>query len=210
MRACRVLVACLVRFGSAALLALALAVVPAASAAPAHAAASNVRISDNAYDPTAVTIAVGDSVIWRNSGQVAHTVTSEVRIFDSGSIAAGNSYELIFRTPGTYYYYCTIHPQMRGRVVVGRGFPMYGTGRYGAGTGAGPYGYGAAASAFRPGAHGYGAGYGSMMGGYGYGAGYGAGYPGAGYGYAGLGQIGCPYPYGYRRYAYPGQFCRCW
>src|SRR5437868_6998928 len=109
------------RLLSAVTLALASLALPSFMAPPAEAATSNVTIADYNYDPATINISVGDTVHWTNSGKEAHTVTSEGGVWDSGKIEAGASFDLVFSTAGTYNYYCTIHPRMRGRVVVGSG-----------------------------------------------------------------------------------------
>src|SRR5262245_36544297 len=148
------------RFVGALALALAVAGLPLMVAGPADAATQSVKIGDNLYDPTTINVAVGDTVTWTNSGKVEHTVTSEVGVWDSGHIKAGGTYSLVFSSPGTYFYYCTVHPrEMRARVVVGNGMPNYGNGMMMSGGGYGQGGYGQG---------GYGQG-GYGQGGYGYG-----------------------------------------
>lgn len=83
-----------------------------------------VRMDDIAFiDPqgnrnedAVVTIEVGETVRWENDDSVAHTVTStdpepnEPDGFDSGNLAPGEDFEVTFDTPGTYVYYCALHP----------------------------------------------------------------------------------------------------
>lgn len=63
---------------------------------------------------------VGDVVTWRNNGSVPHTVTATNGSFDSGSLAAGNSFQTTFTTAGTFAYSCQIHGAtvMSGSVTV--------------------------------------------------------------------------------------------
>jgi plastocyanin len=49
---------------------------------------------------------------------VAHTATSDTGVWDSGTLATGQSYSHTFDQPGTYTYHCTIHPFMKGTIVV--------------------------------------------------------------------------------------------
>lgn len=86
-----------------------LAVAPATTAAAAPAVA-NVTISDAGFSPASVTVALGGTVIWRNQGADAHTVTTQGQAplpFDTGGIGPGNSSSLSFQAPGTYYYTST-------------------------------------------------------------------------------------------------------
>lgn len=95
-----------------------------ATADIALAANQTVRIVDGpdprafGYQPATITVAVGDTVTWSNTGALQHTVTSETGAFDSGLIAPGQSFTQTFQTPGTYNYFCTLHPNMRGTVTV--------------------------------------------------------------------------------------------
>ena len=75
-------------------------------------AAVSVAIGDNNYKPQDITLKVGQSIKWKNSGAVAHTVTSDddskVK-FDSGKLAPNSVYALKPPTQGKITYYCTIH-----------------------------------------------------------------------------------------------------
>ncbi len=79
---------------------------------------SPVEMVDFAYAPGTITIKPGASVTWNNSGVAPHTITDKDGKYDSGFIKRGESYTRKFETPGTYDYYCTLHPQMVGKVVV--------------------------------------------------------------------------------------------
>lgn len=77
------------------------------------------------YDPDVVTVVPRTEVFWTNSDTTAHTVTSGEPSgnnagteFDSGDIGPQGTYSFIFMSPGTYDYFCTIHPWMTGQVVV--------------------------------------------------------------------------------------------
>jgi len=78
----------------------------------------NVSIVDSSFDPETITISAGQTVRWTNLDTVAHTVKGTGTSFGSPSLAQGGSYEFLFTDPGTYEYYCSIHPSMRGTVVV--------------------------------------------------------------------------------------------
>jgi plastocyanin len=74
------------------------------------------------YEPADVTVPAGDTVVWRNDGDVMHTVTSDDGTFDSGDIPPGLTFRWRSTTPGTYRYHCTPHPWMQAvvQVVPGR------------------------------------------------------------------------------------------
>ena len=76
-----------------------------------------VSVANFAYDPASVTVAVGGTVTWTNSDSETHTVTFDGGP-DCGDIAQGASVSRTFDTAGSFGYICTIHPTMRGTVVV--------------------------------------------------------------------------------------------
>jgi plastocyanin len=85
----------------------------------AHASASaSVTMGDFFFSPASVTVAVGDTVTWHNTGQAPHTATANDGSFDTGTINAGGSGSHTFSSAGTFAYICTIHPNMKGTVRV--------------------------------------------------------------------------------------------
>jgi plastocyanin len=92
------------------------------SAPPVRAAEVAVDISDFAFQPGTVTIQVGDTVTWTNNDSVAHTATStdDPALFDGG-MAPGESFSFTFTEAGSFAYFCEIHPEMEGTVVVESG-----------------------------------------------------------------------------------------
>ena len=67
----------------------------------------------------AVQVKVGKTVTWVNKDTVTHTVTSDASsLFDSGFMPTGATFQFTFTTAGTYPYYCTVHPFMKGTIVV--------------------------------------------------------------------------------------------
>lgn len=81
-------------------------------------ATRNVTIGDNFYDPDTLTIGLGDTVTWINSGTApeGHTVTGSA--FDSGVIEEGGSFSQRFASAGVFDYICELHDDMTGTVVV--------------------------------------------------------------------------------------------
>jgi plastocyanin len=78
-----------------------------------------VRVVDRAYEPAIVEVAAGETVTWRNEGTLDHWVVSRrAEVFDSAPLEPGNTYAHTFDEVGTFDYTCTIHPEMRGTVVV--------------------------------------------------------------------------------------------
>jgi plastocyanin len=81
----------------------------------------NIGAGDNYFDPGSVNVQPGTTVKWVNQGQHKHTVTSDQAKWDSGDLAAGATYSVTFKTPGTYDYHCRHHKEMKGTIVVGPG-----------------------------------------------------------------------------------------
>ncbi len=79
---------------------------------------NEVWIKDMAYNPASITITAGTAIKWINKDGIVHTVTSDDGLFDSGSMVNGATFSHTFNTPGTFQYYCTVHPTMTGKVIV--------------------------------------------------------------------------------------------
>ena len=77
-----------------------------------------VSIEAMQFSPQTITAAPGDTVVWTNGDAFAHTATAQDKRFDSGEIAAGRSWTLVARQPGTFEYVCTYHPTMKATLVV--------------------------------------------------------------------------------------------
>ncbi|HEV2126003.1 MAG TPA: plastocyanin/azurin family copper-binding protein, partial [Chloroflexota bacterium] len=86
-----------------------------------------VTMQNIRYQPQQLTVASGTTVQWVNQDNVAHTVTSgtpqnPTGQFDSGIMQQGQQYSLTFDQPGTYQYFCEVHPfQMQAVVQVTSG-----------------------------------------------------------------------------------------
>lgn len=79
---------------------------------------NNVEISDFAFSPGEITINVGDSITWTNKDSAPHTATSTNNEFNSDNLGRGDTFVFTFNKPGTYAYHCSIHPSMKGIVIV--------------------------------------------------------------------------------------------
>lgn len=95
-------------------------VVPVSNTTPQPAAGEGkiveVDIQNSAFNPESVEILTGDTVRWANKDSIAHTVRGPT--FDSKVLENGDTYEFLFTDAGTYNYNCSIHPSMKGTVVV--------------------------------------------------------------------------------------------
>jgi plastocyanin len=92
----------------------------AAAAAPARAARKGVKASirNLAFAPGKLKIATGATVTWRNGDPLTHTITATDHSFDSGSVEYGRTWSRTFARAGTYTYSCSLHPFMKGTIVV--------------------------------------------------------------------------------------------
>ena len=90
--------------------------VPAVTSAPAP--EIQVSIIDMVYAPTTVEVSAGTTVHWTNDDSVIHTVTARDGSFNSGVMQTGDEFRQAFDEPGTYDYFCAIHPLQGGRIVV--------------------------------------------------------------------------------------------
>lgn len=75
-----------------------------------------VNIQNSAFNPQSVAISTGDTVRWTNMDSATHTVRGPT--FESKVLEKGDTYEFLFTDAGTYNYDCSIHPSMKGTVVV--------------------------------------------------------------------------------------------
>jgi plastocyanin len=95
-----------------------------ATATPATAepptAESKVTIDNFTFSPPTLTVTAGTKVTWVNHDDVPHTATSTAKpkAFDSGTLDTDQQFSHVFTTPGTYDYFCAVHPKMTGRIIV--------------------------------------------------------------------------------------------
>ena len=103
------------------LLALVAGVASKTSAAADNKPPSEVTVSiDNfAFSPAVITVAPGTTVRWTNRDDIPHTVVSDDKsTFKSKVMDTDEQFTFTFAKPGTYSYFCSIHPHMTGKVVV--------------------------------------------------------------------------------------------
>ncbi len=79
-----------------------------------------VTMKNIKFVPEAITAKVGQKIVWKNTdGQTPHTVTAQDgATFDSGSLAAGATFEYTPTKAGTINYVCTIHQGQNGTITV--------------------------------------------------------------------------------------------
>ena len=79
---------------------------------------AEVKIDNFSYSPATLTVKAGTQVTWTNHDDMPHTVTSEDQSFKSKALDTDEKFTFTPSKPGTYSYYCTIHPKMTGKLVV--------------------------------------------------------------------------------------------
>lgn len=80
--------------------------------------ANEVFIQNMAFSPSTLTVKAGTTVKWTNKDGIAHTVTSDTGIFNSGNLNSNLTFSYMFMTTGTFSYHCSIHPSMTAKVIV--------------------------------------------------------------------------------------------
>lgn len=77
-----------------------------------------VQVDNFSFGPETVTVPVNTTVTWINKDDIPHTVASTDGLFKSRALDTDDKYSHTFTKPGTYSYYCSIHPKMMGKIVV--------------------------------------------------------------------------------------------
>jgi plastocyanin len=81
--------------------------------------ATEVKIDNFTFAPVTLTVTAGTTVKWINRDDIPHTVVSEDKsTFKSKALDTDDSFSYTFTKPGTYTYFCSIHPKMTAKVVV--------------------------------------------------------------------------------------------
>ncbi|PYX88439.1 MAG: hypothetical protein DMG68_08505 [Acidobacteria bacterium] len=94
---------------------------PAASQASDNnqAPGNQVAIDNFSFTPPTLTVAAGSTVSWTNKDDVPHTVVeSTSQKFKSKALDTDESFSYTFTEPGTYEYFCSVHPKMVAKVIV--------------------------------------------------------------------------------------------
>jgi len=78
-----------------------------------------VKIDNFAFTPQELTVAAGTTVEWVNRDDIPHVVVSDdKKTFKSNALDTDEKFSYTFTKPGTYPYFCSIHPKMTGKVIV--------------------------------------------------------------------------------------------
>ena len=80
---------------------------------------SAVSIDNFTFGPPSLTVKAGTTVTWTNRDDIPHGIASSNNAFSkSKALDTDDNYSFTFATPGTYQYFCYIHPHMVGTIVV--------------------------------------------------------------------------------------------
>ncbi len=90
---------------------------PAQQVAPVT-GVTHMNMQNFAYQYTNMQVRAGTTITWTNQDNVPHSVTFKNGMKDSGLLYKGQSFSYTFNMPGTYQYYCTVHPSMVATVTV--------------------------------------------------------------------------------------------
>ena len=89
-----------------------------AYAAMAYAIDTRVTIDNFTFKAETISVPVGTTVLWENDDDIPHTVVSLQGVFRSAALDTEDKYSFTFDKAGTYEYFCSLHPQMTGKVIV--------------------------------------------------------------------------------------------
>lgn len=86
---------------------------------PLKASKSEVVIDNFSFSPKTTAVPIGATVTWTNHDNVPHVITSADDQFKKSPVLkTGQRFSNAFATAGTYSYFCSIHPQMTGKIIV--------------------------------------------------------------------------------------------
>ena len=78
-----------------------------------------IRIDNFAFSPTELKVSAGTTVEWINRDDIPHTVVSDDKTtFKSKALDTDDKFSYTFTKPGTYSYFCSVHPKMTGKIIV--------------------------------------------------------------------------------------------
>jgi plastocyanin len=79
---------------------------------------SRVTIDNFTFKPEVITIPKGTKLEWENEDDIPHTIVETQGKFNSPALDTDDKFDFTFNVPGTYEYFCGLHPHMKGKVVV--------------------------------------------------------------------------------------------
>src|ERR1044071_8208946 len=80
---------------------------------------NRIEIKDFAFNPQTITVKAGEKVTWINRDEEPHTVVSVGKQFKkSTALDTDQEFTITAGAPGTYEYFCSVHPKMTGTILV--------------------------------------------------------------------------------------------
>jgi Icc protein len=98
--------------------AIAITDVPLAEGDSASPSSHDIALDNFQFTPAHTRVPMGTTVYWTNHDDVPHTVVSTDKRFKSPALDTDQRFAHTFDTPGTYPYFCSLHPRMTGQIVV--------------------------------------------------------------------------------------------
>src|SRR5438093_812320 len=89
-----------------------------AQAQPNQSSTAEVKIDNFSFGPAQLTVPAGTTVTWTNRDDIPHTGVSDNAVFKSKALDTDEKFSYTFAKPGTYPYFCSLHPKMTGKIVV--------------------------------------------------------------------------------------------
>ena len=77
-----------------------------------------VQVDNFTFGPATLTVPVNSTVTWVNKDDLPHVIASNDGVFKSKALDTEDKYSFTFSKPGTYAYFCSIHPKMVGTIIV--------------------------------------------------------------------------------------------
>ena len=85
---------------------------------PTPSTANQVMVENFSFQPGTLTVKAGTTVTWVNHDDEPHTVNENNKTFKSGTLDTDAKFSYKFTSPGTYSYFCSLHPRMTGQIIV--------------------------------------------------------------------------------------------
>lgn len=91
---------------------------PAATSSSEGAEGAVVKIDNFTFNPPRLVVRPGETVTWINEDDIPHTVASTTKLFRSKALDTDDRFSFTFTAPGVYEYFCSLHPHMKGTIVI--------------------------------------------------------------------------------------------
>ena len=88
------------------------------TALPEDKPSTEIKIDNFSFSPNPVTVPAGTTLRWTNRDDIPHNVVADDKSFKSKVMDTDETFSYTFAKPGTYTYFCSIHPKMTGKIVV--------------------------------------------------------------------------------------------